>query len=762
MKTGSSTLGLSVLAGIAFAAWLVFGLVDSRGWSAAPVFPGVPVLSGFAPDGGGAFVSEETPSGGHTLAQVVSVQPNSTYEVRLDLDGVPDPGVRLHADLYAPGFDEPRSERSVALGTGDAGRELSFVLPVGDPPPEVLVRLFYSGPPGLVVSNIRIARTKAWLRAVLGWSGWLAAFLGISAAAAALADDDVWVWRQWRRDGWSSGAGVATVIGAYVVSVVFRFLQYDATPYWSGDEYAYKSIAAAIWEFGGMAALRPEQIGHAVDLPSPLYPYAIAPAFALGAEFYSGVRLINAALMSAAIFPAYAIARRFWNDGWAVLIAVYAICVPSMGLGAYAVTETIFYPVMLAAVWAMIRALPRPSVRPQILVGALVALAMNARPTGTFLIPAYLLAWMAYALVRGESGRVFRRPTWLWMLGSLGVLHALLQWCFRPSTSNALGVYGDLPFADRVAVFLDAWAVDPAGPGRLVLGHVLTVAIPYALPLVLMVALVPVYRRLLAPRRAELSLVVVAVAVASALIGFTLVFTLYASTFDLGGIDRWHARYYFAVGPLVLMAGVVLARRAREEAPVIRWGVVAGTVVVVLGGALALFASPIPSLPWFGSTVDGMPVQWARNWPEYYVLFAVLTVVVAVQWATRVPAAARFSVAGLLVWLILANAGVAKETRMGMPNPAMACGRGLAELVSSSSRSFAVFGEHRAALVGLGFWLPRTPTLTRVVSSQARLDEWVRLASSELVLVNGEGVPAPSGGRLIETSGACRAYAMDD
>ncbi len=754
-------LGLSVLAGVLFVSYLGLARIDERGAWGEPVFPAGLTLAGFVANGPDSFTSVADPSGSYILAHNVSMVSDALYDVRFVIDAVPAERIRLHVDFYGAGFDEPSSEAQLRIGEEDVGHEVRAVLPVVGAPPVAMLRVFYSGAPGLRVSNLRVSRSPGWLLPTLTFVWWFSIGLGVVVVLFVLADDESRLWANLEGYEPSPRNGGVVVLAVYGVSVVLRFLQYRATPYWSGDEYVYKGIAAAIWEFGSISQLRSEHIANIVDLPNLIYPHLVAPAFAFGEDFYSAIRLINALVMSAAIFPAYAIARRFWGVAWAVPLAAFSICVPAMGLGAYVTTETLFYPILLAVAWATIRVLAdRDGWTWHVLVGALIAVAMNVRPTGTFLIPAYFAALAVYALYRGEAARLYRRPTWLLMLVAFVVLHLCLQWSFRSAASEGIGLYAEILGEDRITTFFRMLEEDPSGPLRLFLGHLLTLAVPYALPVALLGVGAPHLRRLFLDRPAELAIVVVAAVFSGVLVGATLVFTLYSSTFDLGGIDRWHARYYFPASPLLLLAAAVLGRRLVGEDGKLRTRAIVVAALVLLLGGLALFGSSIPHGVWFGSIVDDMDVQWQRYWPHFYLLFGAIMLGAGGLWARRRPSGLRLLVSGLVLWIVVAWAGVATEARVGEANSRVACGRGLARLVADSSARLGVFGRNRAEIVGIGFWMPRTPTVSHSVRDVSEIERAIGDYALEWVVVH-EGFSPPAGARELHAFDGCRLYSVE-
>lgn len=748
---------IAALLGVVYAAILLITLL---GWVGVDVPRGSLILVGFEPGRSGSFASTAEPNRLHMVAQALPVVSHRDYDVRFDVTASLDVPVQVFVDIEGGGFDGPEAEKRFFLEPGDSF-EVRAALHVGEAPPNAMLRIFYSGPPGLEVSNVRGRLLPSWLGRTLAWSGWACGLFAGLAGVLVLLDDRSRAWSRTRELSMSLATGRLLVVGFYAIAVFARFALYRATPYWSGDEYWYKAIAAGIWEYGGNGILQSVQIGAPVDQPHALYPHLIAPAFALGDDFYTGIRLINAVVMNSAVFPAYAIARRYWEPLWAVPLAAFSLCVPGLGLGAFAATEALFYPIFMTAAWAVVRALPRPGAwAPQLWVGVLAAAAVNARPTGAALLPVYLLATVCFAFARGEMRGLARKPGWVVALVAFAVVYASLQFLLRGEESAALGRYGVI-LEDRAHVLLQALRADPASPVRLVLGHLLTLSVPYAFPLTALVVAAPAARRLFRDRPDELALAIVAATAVAVMVGMTLAFTVVVSTIDLGGLDRWHSRYYFVSYPLLVMGGALVARRLDGEPAGIRWMVVAGMSAIVAAGGAVLFWSPIPQATWFGSIVDNMDVQWELYWPGLFVLFAAVMIVASISWAARRRVGLRLFVAGLVVWVAVASAGVLRNSRLGEPNPAVACGRALAGLVSSSTSRFGVFGRSHGEMVGLGFWLSRSPSISRVIGGATTIDEV--LAGHErldLILTNGDLTP-PHDGRVVLESGTCRAYVLE-
>jgi hypothetical protein len=144
-----------------------------------------------------------------------------------------------------------------------------------------------------------------------------------------------------------------------------------------------------------------------------LYPYAIAPAWALfsGSTAYHAALVVNAALMNLVVFPAYAIARRVAPFGWALAAAAAAALTPAMVWSGYLLTEALAYPLAATALWAMVEALRRPGLRWTAAALVLCGLCALVRTQLLVLLPTFGLAVLidvGAAPARGRRAREHR------------------------------------------------------------------------------------------------------------------------------------------------------------------------------------------------------------------------------------------------------------------------------------------------------------------------------------------------------------------
>ncbi len=202
--------------------------------------------------------------------------------------------------------------------------------------------------------------------------------------------------------------------GIYTVAVLYHWLQSRAhvTPAVFSDELLYSKLAQSIASGDGFV-LR----GEAVDFPAPLAILAQAPAWLVDSTTtaFALVKFLNVAVMSAAVFPAYCLARRVARPSFALLAAAAAVTGPAMLYGPYLMSEALAYPVFLLALATMVRAIDSPSRWMEVAVVAVSFGAVLTRIQFVVLPIAYLVA-----VVRVRGLR--RHALSLGFLGGLGAV----------------------------------------------------------------------------------------------------------------------------------------------------------------------------------------------------------------------------------------------------------------------------------------------------------------------------------------------------
>jgi glycosyltransferase involved in cell wall biosynthesis/4-amino-4-deoxy-L-arabinose transferase-like glycosyltransferase len=144
-----------------------------------------------------------------------------------------------------------------------------------------------------------------------------------------------------------------------------------------------------------------------------VYPLLLSPAYALFGsvtDVYEWARVFNALAMCSVVLPTYLLARRVVRPGAALAAAAFAVAVPPMIYVGTLMTENVFYPVFAWLAYALVLALERPTLKRQLVLLALLALAFLTRAQAVALVAAALTAPLALAWI--ERGRPRRLAAW--------------------------------------------------------------------------------------------------------------------------------------------------------------------------------------------------------------------------------------------------------------------------------------------------------------------------------------------------------------
>jgi hypothetical protein len=176
-------------------------------------------------------------------------------------------------------------------------------------------------------------------------------------------------------------------------------------PWIKVDELIYSELAKSFAAHGHCAVRGAAANGYGV-----VYPVLIAPAWRLftsAPRAYEAAKVIDSVVMSLVAVPAYLLARRLLPSGLALAAAALAVLVPSMLYTGTVMTENAFYPLFVLAVLALVAALEGPTVRRQLTLLVLCALAYATRAQGLALFAAIAGAPIVHgAIERDLRGRV--------------------------------------------------------------------------------------------------------------------------------------------------------------------------------------------------------------------------------------------------------------------------------------------------------------------------------------------------------------------
>jgi Dolichyl-phosphate-mannose-protein mannosyltransferase len=415
----------------------------------------------------------------------------------------------------------------------------------------------------------------------------------------------------------SRGATIAALVGLATASTALRAIVVGHVhgPLVFMDELGYERMAQSFAHTGYFSLFGKTGLAY-----SPLYPIVLSPIYALTSSLqtaYEWAKVENAVLISLSVFPFYGIARFELRRDRALAAAALSLLAPLMLYSGFEMSESLAYPLCLAAIWTMLRAVRRPGAwNDAALLGAIV-LASAARLELIVLVPAALTAVLLVAVLGQErtAGRTRAALGAIWahrlLFGAAAV--ALVAVLVRTASNG-----GDLPLAGRYANLARSH-VDPLRVLELFLQHLAELdfavgVIPFAAALLAAYALV----RFGLPRG---PLVFASVALATTFwILLEVAFT--AAKFDatslkphLGAgatdLPRIHERYLIYLVPLFVVALFAALPLLRDRIP-LRYHLAIAVAVAALPAAIP-FGTVINNT----NGVDSFALQiFAKQLPE--------------------------------------------------------------------------------------------------------------------------------------------------
>ena len=196
------------------------------------------------------------------------------------------------------------------------------------------------------------------------------------------------------------------VLLAYLLLLILYAWQTTrhATPWNFTDELQWAEESRAVAHHGVL------QVRGAHAAFSSLYPYVIAPGWWLSGTSggYAAVKYINAAVMTASLFPAYALARLFVTRPAALAVGIATAAIPSLAYVGLLIPEPLAYFWSTLTLWLVARALVR---RTRWAVAAAVVAVAIAPAVRSELAVLVVVAATATAIVAltGTRGRALVR-----------------------------------------------------------------------------------------------------------------------------------------------------------------------------------------------------------------------------------------------------------------------------------------------------------------------------------------------------------------
>jgi hypothetical protein len=422
----------------------------------------------------------------------------------------------------------------------------------------------------------------------------------------------------------------------FVTATLYHFLQSrgHATLTVFNDELLYTKLSQSIAAGHGLSIR-----GQHFYFPSPLAPLVQSPVWLLHSmsQAYAAAKLLNAAVMSAAVFPSYWLARRVVQPTYALVTAAAAVATPAMVYHGYLMSEALAYPLFLCTVLVIVRGVERPSIAVPVMCALAIAtraqflvlplaylLAVAVCERGSYrrhLVPAALTGALVAVLVGipgalgqyGEATHIGHSPGAVahWTLTTGSLLPFALGLAIVPGALFGFAVLWRKPIGivsiACTALFLGQAALISAGEAHRPLERYVF----YVTPLVFLAFFAYVERG--APWRRAYTLFTIAGAVGLSLVSFpglTGTAGFFFDSFTLTGFARasfylglTNASLLYALAPLVLGALALAVRRI----PLVLATV---AIAVALATGIGVYATDRLATGFAARTFNAEPADW--------------------------------------------------------------------------------------------------------------------------------------------------------
>lgn len=178
------------------------------------------------------------------------------------------------------------------------------------------------------------------------------------------------------------------------------------TPAIFSDELEVAQISRSIAETG-QAARRGQPFGL-----QTLYTVILAPVWWLDdpRSAYDAAKALGVLVMTATIFPAYALARLVVSQAWALFAAAGAVAIPGLAYAPFLLEEPLAYPVSTAGLWLIARFAAAPAFTTLAPAAAVCVTAVFVRTQLAVLTAVLVLVLLALGWSTARMGRW--RATW--------------------------------------------------------------------------------------------------------------------------------------------------------------------------------------------------------------------------------------------------------------------------------------------------------------------------------------------------------------
>jgi len=307
-----------------------------------------------------------------------------------------------------------------------------------------------------------------------------------------------------------------------------------------------------------------------------------------------------------------------------------------------------------------------------------------------------------------------------------------MNWFLGVQEIGGVGMYGGV--LSTISESLKLVVNNKLGFINLIAGHLSIIYIPYAL--IVIYAIFNFFEQKNEQSLTKIQSVICSFTVV--LICFTIAFTVSVSPFDLGGLGRWHSRYYFYLFPLFIIYIFIIL----NENIKIRNRIFFMIIFILISINNFYFIKIFNALgsEWFGSTVDNIDIQWYRVYKNLFILFTIAYLFIALIYLKNRKIASTFYLITLFIFIIISNKANWILSDVGKGDGEIKCSQFLRTFLKSTDSKYAAIATDRGKLVEIVFWQKTIPSFS-IISTDLNLKiDYSKMsqANVEYIVVNGD------------------------
>ena len=244
--------------------------------------------------------------------------------------------------------------------------------------------------------------------------------------------------------------GAVLVLGAIVLASTVARVALSAASTHRGSHRTSTSTASsdAGWSHGDGLTI----VGEPIPYYSLLYPLFVGLA-GLGTDVTTGLtvaQVAQALAMSATAIPVFLWARPPAGSRLALFAGTLTVLIPGLAYSALLMSEALYYPVAVVALWVLAAALRDPTLWRQLLLVVTIGMAVATRLQAVGLVATLVVALGTLAVAERSLAPFRRLLPSLVALGAAGAV--LIAGRLAAEGGETLGAYGTLAEAGEYSV----------------------------------------------------------------------------------------------------------------------------------------------------------------------------------------------------------------------------------------------------------------------------------------------------------------------